>query len=173
MYCGKSEELIRRLRRAEIAKRKVVAFKPSVDDRWPDNSIFSHSGHEIPCIVTADPYEVLTNGVEYDIIGIDEVQFYDESLLPLIESLIRMGKSVIVTGLDQTYRAEPFGIMPYLLAVAEKVDKLTAICNVCGSNATRTQRLLDGRPAPFDGPTVLVGASEAYEARCRGCFEEG
>jgi thymidine kinase len=173
MYSGKSEELVRRLRRAEIAKLRVVAFKPSVDDRWPGNVIKTHAGHEIPCIITEEPYEIFAGSEDYDVIGIDEIQFYDDVITRLLRSLSYMGKTVIVSGLDTTYRAEPFGIVPYLMAVAEKVDKLTAICHVCGSEATRTQRLVDGLPADFSGPTVLVGASEAYEARCVKCFEAG
>ena len=173
MYSGKSEELSRRLRRAEIARLKVVAFKPSVDDRWPGDVIKTHSGHEIPCLVCANSVDLFAAAVEYDVIGVDEVQFYDDAVYSLLRSLASMDKTVIVAGLDMTYRAEPFGMVPYLMAVAEKVDKLTAICHVCGSEATRTQRLIDGSPAPFSGPTVLVGASEAYQARCSRCFEVG
>jgi thymidine kinase len=173
MYSGKSEELVRRLRRAEIARLKVVAFKPSIDDRWPGDIIKTHSGHEIPCLVREYSADLFNVGKEYDVIGVDEAQFYDDAIYTLVRSLSSMDKTVIIAGLDMTYRAEPFGMMPYLMAVAEKLDKITAICHVCGAEATRTQRLIDESPAPFSGPTVLVGASEAYEARCSRCFEAG
>jgi len=173
MFSGKSEELIRRLRRAQIAKQKVSIFKPAIDDRYDENNVVSHSGLEIEAQSAAVPIEILFDAKGYDVVGIDEVQFFNRDILTVINSLIFSGKKIIVSGLDQDYRELPFGVVPDLMALADKVDKLTAICMKCGAEATTTQRLLNGEPAPYDGETVIVGATEQYEARCRNCHERG
>jgi len=172
MFSGKSEELIRRLRRYEIAGKKVRAFGPDIDNRYGEGKIHSHSGAQFDC--TPIPVEGIAYEFEADVIGFDEAQFFEPKwLLEAISECIEEGAIIIVAGLDQTYRTEPFGAMPTLLAWANKVDKLTAICNVCGSEANRTQRLVDGDPAPFSGPTIQVGGFDSYEARCDNCFERG
>jgi thymidine kinase len=169
MFCGKSEELIRRLRRAVIAKQMIQVFKPIIDDRYSGvQKVTSHSGYQIDCVPLRDSdhmKELLDPGV--NVVGIDEAQFFDEGLIPVIDDLVQRGVRVIVAGLDMDFRGEPFGIMPVLLSKAEIVDKLQAICMICGESATRTQRLVNGTPAFYDDPVVIVGASEMYEARCR------
>jgi thymidine kinase len=173
MFSGKSEELIRRLRRAKYANQKVVAFKHSSDNRYDNEKLASHSKTFIEAVPVADVDEMNRLLVEkfYDaeVIGIDEVQFFGEEIVPLIEKLADNGKRVIAAGLDQNFRGEPFNPMPELLIRAEHVDKLNAICVVCGSPASRTQRLVNGEPAYYDDPIIMVGASESYEARCRKC----
>lgn len=170
MYSGKSEELMRRLRRNKIAGRKVILVKPRADDRYHSDHVVSHNGASMEA--QACSVEDLMNVIEdADTVGIDEVQFYTEELIPVINTLVSNGKLVVVSGLDMTYRQEPFGIMPYLLSTAENVEKLAAICHKCGEDAYFTQRLDDGKPASFAGPTVSVGGLESYEARCRDCFE--
>lgn len=173
MFSGKSEELIRRLGRAEIAGQDVMIAKPNLDDRCDISHLVSHSGHRIRAVGVDDPaaLERLADG--YDVLGIDEVQFFPASLVDVCVRLADRGVRVIAAGLDMDYRAEPFGPVPELLARADMVDKLQAVCVCCGGPATLSQRLIDGRPAPFDGETVQVGAQDAYEARCRGCFERG
>lgn len=173
MYSGKTEELIRRLTRAKIANKKVVAYKPKIDNRFGSEVLASHSGIKIVCKPIEIPQSILYNLVDYDVIGIDEAQFFDFHLLSSIQILAQHGIQVIVAGLDMTYRKEPFGCMPFLLAIAEKVIKLSAVCHVCGDDAIYTQRLMDGKPAPFTGETIQVGAQDSYEARCFNCFEEG
>ncbi|MDR3683606.1 MAG: thymidine kinase [Geothrix sp.] len=166
MFSGKSEELIRRIKRAIIAKQKVQVFKPALDDRYDVSAIASHSlrKHEaIPVESTAELARQLDPDVE--VVALDEVQFMDEGLLPLVEDLANRGVRVMAAGLDLDSNGEPFGIMPLLLAKAEFVTKLQAICMVCGALAGRTQRLV------HTGGQVLVGAAEAYEARCRHCHE--
>jgi len=173
MFAGKSTELIRRLERASIARKKVVLLRPHIDNRYSEDSLVSHNGTQMQAEQirsVGDLYKHLNSPVH--VIGIDEAQFLDESFATNINKMAEY-KQVIVTGLDMTYRAEPFGIMPYLMSVADRVDKLYAVCHQCGKDATRTQRLIDGKPAPFDGPTILVGALESYEARCRRCWEVG
>lgn len=169
MFCGKSEELIRRLRRAVIAKRSIQVFKPIIDARYGGvQKVTSHSGYEIACSPVASSQELLSHIIKgVSVIGIDEAQFFDEGLIDVIDTLVHGGARVIAAGLDMNFRGEPFGIMPVLLAKAERVDKLQAICMVCGEPATRTQRLVNGQPAFFDDPVVIVGAAEMYEARCR------
>ncbi|NSW51892.1 MAG: thymidine kinase [Anaerolineae bacterium] len=169
MFCGKSEELIRRLRRAVIAKQKIQVFKPVIDDRYSGvQKVTSHSGNQIDCMPLENSSKILTS-LEPDVtvVGIDEAQFFDAELLPIVDDLVNRGIRVIVAGLDMDFRGEPFGIMPILLAKAEVVDKLQAICMVCGETGTRTQRLVNGVPAYYDDPVVIVGAAEMYEARCR------
>jgi len=169
MFCGKSEELIRRMRRAMIAKQKIQVFKPSIDDRYSGlQKITSHSGYEIDCIPVKDSEELkqLLDS-EVTVIAVDEAQFFDSNLINVIDEIVAQGIRVIVAGLDMDFRGEPFGIMPLLLAKAERVDKLQAICMVCGEAASRTQRMVNGKPAFYDEPIVVVGAAELYEARCR------
>ncbi len=168
MFCGKTEELIRRLRRAVIAKNKVQVFKPIIDDRYVMERVHSHGGIEIDALSIdkiGDLYQFLAQGTT--VIGIDEAQFFDDSIVEIVDRLSADGIRVILTGLDMDFRGIPFGVMPTLIAKAERVDKLTAICMVCGKPATRTQRIVNGKPADMDDPVVIVGADEMYEARCR------
>lgn len=168
MFSGKSEELIRRVRRAQFAKQQIIVFKPEIDNRYSEKAVVSHNGTTIIAIPVSHASHI-ENYVEnrYDVIAIDEAQFFDESIVDVSMALADRGFRVIVAGLDQDFRGEPFGPMPRLMAVAEKVTKLQAVCTVCGAAASRTQRLINGVPARFDDPVILVGASEAYEARCR------
>ncbi|MBN2007226.1 MAG: thymidine kinase [Anaerolineae bacterium] len=168
MFSGKTEELIRRLRRAQIARQKIQVFKPTIDVRYTNKAIASHNGLQEKAIPVQDS-AALRARVDPDsnVIAIDEVQFFDEGIITLCNDLAVQGKRVICAGLDMDFRGMPFGPIPQLLAVAERVDKLQAICVVCGAAASRTQRLIEGRPASDDDPIVLVGASEVYEARCR------
>lgn len=168
MFSGKTDELIRRLRRARIARQQVQVFKPSIDARYQVDKVTSHAGGEFEATPVEharfipDLLEPLTN-----VVGIDEAQFFDDSIVPVVHELADRGLRVIVAGLDSDFRGEAFGPMPVLMATAERVDKLQAICMVCGLPASRTQRLLDGKPAHVDDPIIVVGASELYEARCR------
>jgi len=170
MYCGKSEELIRRLRRVKIAKQKVKVFKPVLDNRYSKKDVVSHSGNSIEAVPVDHPEEILERIDEtVNVVGIDEAQFFHEDLVKICEKLADQGIRVILAGLDRDFRNQPFGPMPDLMARAEYVDKLHAICIQCGEPASRTQRLIDGQPAAADDPVILVGASEVYEARCRSC----
>jgi thymidine kinase len=169
MFSGKSEELIRRLRRAEIAGQRALIVKPLVDDRFDLGHVVSHAGAKMRAVTAASGAEVLRLAGGYDAIGIDEVQFFDDGIVGAVATLVAHGTRVVAAGLAQDFRGEPFGAMPTLLCVAEFVDKLEAVCHRCGGPATLTQRLLDGRPAPFDGATVQIGALDSYEARCRAC----
>ena len=173
MFSGKTEELLRRIRRAEIARRKVQVFKPLIDDRYGLKRVASHSGiAREDAIIIRNAVEILQQvAPETEVIAIDEIQFFDWTVADVASSLANQGKRVIGAGLDQDFRGEPFGPMPLLLALAERVDKLHAICVICGAEASRTQRLIDGRPARYDDPVILVGGSESYEARCRNCHE--
>jgi thymidine kinase len=173
MFSGKSEELIRRLRRAEIAGQRVLIVKPRIDDRYDVAHVVSHAGARMRAVTADSATDVLGLAEGYDAIGIDEVQFFDERIVAVVARLVESGVRVIAAGLDTDFRGEPFGSLPTLLAVAELVDKLQAVCHRCGGTATRTQRLLDGRPAPFSGETVQVGALDSYEARCTACYEPG
>ena len=172
MFSGKSEELIRRVKRSVIARRRVQVFKPIIDDRFGTLVVRSHDGdsfvahpvhssQEIPGLL--DP--------ETTVVAVDEVQFFDPGIVDVARSLVTDGKRVICAGLDLDFRGEPFGPVPALLALAERVDKLEAICVVCGEPGTRTQRIVNGIPADYDDPIIVVGAQEAYEARCRLCHE--
>ena len=172
MFCGKTEEMIRRLRRATIAKQKVQIFKPAIDKRYDIVKVVSHNGSAldaVPIDTAADIREKL--GDDTTVAAIDEAQFLDDQLVPLVNELADEGIRVIISGLDLDFRAEPFGPIPALIAQAERVDKLYAICVTCGENASRTQRLVNGEPAKYDDPVVIVGADEMYEARCRRCHE--
>ena len=168
MFSGKSEELIRRVRRSQFAKQKIIVFKPEIDDRFSEEAVVSHNGTTVianPIASSSHIVEFVTD--DYDVIAIDEAQFFDEGIVDTVMDLADRGFRVIVAGLDQDFRGNPFGPMPRLLAVAEHITKLQAVCTVCGSPASRTQRLINGTPAGEDDPIILVGASEAYEARCR------
>ncbi|HOB34895.1 MAG TPA: thymidine kinase [Bacillota bacterium] len=172
MYSGKSEELIRRVKRAKIARLKIQVFKPLLDNRYADNNVVSHTGSQEEAVAVEDS-GVLFAKVEPDtqVVAIDEAQFFDMGLVDVCRRLADQGKRVIVAGLDMDFRGLPFGPTPALMATAEYVDKLQAICMKCGNPANRTQRLVNGKPARASEPTILVGASEAYEARCRRCHE--
>ncbi len=168
MFCGKTDELLRRLRRAIIAKQKIQVFKPGFDVRYSSEKVTSHAGNEynaFPVESISDVPTLLEDDVT--LVAIDEAQFFGEEIIDVVQALVDKGLRVIVGGLDMDFRGEPFGQMPVLLAQAEFVDKLHAICMVCGEEATRTQRLVDGKPAYYDDPIIIVGASEMYEARCR------
>lgn len=165
MFSGKSEELIRRLRRALIAKQKVAIFKPKIDNRYSEDHIVSHSEQRIPSMVVESPAEILENALESHVVGIDEAQFFDATLIEVCQRLANMGKRVIVAGLDMDYRGEPFEPIPQLLAMAEYITKTQAICVSCGNPASFTQR------TSKDASRVVVGATNIYEARCRNCFE--
>lgn len=172
MFAGKSEELIRRARRSLYAKKTVQVFKPSIDVRYDVASVVTHMGvsHEaVPVVDVA----ALAKQVDptADIILIEEAQFFDHSLVALCQELADRGHEVVVGGLDQDFRREPFGPMPHLMAIADEVVKLRAICMKCGRLASHTYRAIDGKPAHRDDPTVLIGAAESYEARCRNCYE--
>ena len=173
MFSGKSEEMIRRLRRAEIAGQRVVIFKPQIDDRYDATDVVSHAGARMRAVPVTSVAEIAAHAQSFDVVGIDEAQFLGEGVVSLALGLADDGTRVIVAGLDQDFRRLPFGPMPALLSHAEFVDKLQAVCHRCGGPATTTQRLVDGRPAPYSGETVVVGAAEQYEARCRGCHEPG
>lgn len=170
MFSGKTEELIRRVRRAQIAKQKVQVFKPEIDNRYTQAQVSSHTGMqwEAHAITSAQAiYDLLE--ADTTVVAIDEVQFFDWTVAEIAASLADRGLRVICAGLDLDFRGEPFGPIPLLMAQAEMVEKLHAICVCCGAPAARTQRLIDGRPANYDDPVILVGASEVYEARCRQC----
>jgi thymidine kinase len=173
MFSGKSEEMIRRLRRAEIAGQSVVILKPRIDDRYDATDIVSHAGARMRAVPIASADDVPDRAEGFDVVGIDEVQFLGPAIVGHALALAEQGVRVVVAGLDQDFRRLPFGPMPDLLAHAEFVDKLQAVCHRCGGPATTTQRLVDGEPAPYSGETVVVGAAEQYEARCRGCHEAG
>ncbi|WP_435620199.1 thymidine kinase [Thermoanaerobacterium thermosulfurigenes] len=172
MFSGKSEELIRRIKRAKIAKQKVQVFKPAIDDRYSIDKVVSHNGDNMHAIAIVKASDILTYAEEdTDVFAIDEVQFFDSEIVDIVKEIADSGKRVICAGLDMDFRGEPFGPTPELMAIAEFVDKLTAICMKCGNPATRTQRLINGRPANYDDPIIMVGAKESYEARCRKCHE--
>ena len=172
MFAGKTEELIRRINVLSYARKNILVFKPKIDDRYSTTEIASHAGSKVPCIVISEAKEIL-NHVNYDtdVVAIDEVQFFDEDVVDICEYLADSGLRVMVAGLDKDFRGEPFGVLPDLLTRAEFVTKLTAVCAKCGAPATRTQRIINGKPASFYDPIVLVGAKEAYDPRCRHCHE--
>jgi thymidine kinase len=172
MFCGKTDEMIRRLRRATIAKQKVQVFKPSIDIRYEYDKVVSHAGSQFDAIPINSSDDIRQN-LEDDttVVAIDEAQFIDDGIIDLVNELAEKGLRVIVGGLDLDFRGEPFGPMPVLISQAEEVSKLHAICMVCGEDASRTQRLVNGNPARYDDPVVIVGADELYEARCRQCHQ--
>ena len=169
MFCGKTDEMLRLLRRFSIAGRQVVLVKPRLDTRTDEVTVVSRSGAEHRAITVDQSSQIEAAVGAADIVAIEEGQFFDEGLPEAVEALAATGKQVIVTGLDRDFRGIPFGTMPRLLALADQVTKLTAICMVCGEPATRTQRLIDGEPAPADSPLIVIGGigDETYEARCR------
>lgn len=168
MFSGKTDELIRRMRRAVIARQKVQVFKPAIDVRYAVEKVTSHAGTNFDAIPVEKAEDIFPK-LEPDttVVGVDEAQFFDDGIIEVTTRLADRGIRVLVAGLDQDFRGEPFGPMPVLMAKAEHVDKLQAICMVCGEPASCTQRLVNGNPARYDDPVVIVGAAELYEARCR------
>jgi thymidine kinase len=173
MFSGKTEELLRRLRRAEIAGQSVAAFTPDVDDRYGTAVVGSHAGREWEAsVVPADRPATIDDQLDgEEVVAVDETNFFEADLVDVLVGLADEGRRVVVSGLDTTFRGEPFEPVPQLLAHADYVEKLRAICVECGDPATMTQRLVDGEPAHADDPTIVVGADESYEARCRACHE--
>ncbi len=172
MFSGKTEELIRRVRRAQIARQQVQVYKPSLDDRYNIERVTSHNGINLGATSVESAGEILSLiQPSTRVVAIDEAQFFGEEIADVCNRLAERGMRVIVAGLDMDFRGEPFGPMPLLMAQAEKVDKLRAICVVCGREASRTQRLIDGQPAAYGDPVILVGAREVYQARCRRCHQ--
>lgn len=168
MFSGKSEELIRRIRQAKYGNLSVSVFKPAIDNRFSEESVVSHNGTTTIAYAVEYSRDILDNvDDDIDIVGIDEVQFFDDEIVEVATELASRGLRVILAGLDTDFRGEPFGQMPRLMALSETVTKLNAICPICSSPACRTQRLIDGEPASYDDPIILVGASESYEPRCR------
>ncbi len=172
MFSGKTEEVIRRVKRAVIARQKVQVFKPAIDTRYVHEKVTSHSGAQFEATAVSKAADILQL-VESDteVVAIDEAQFFDPAVVQVASTLANRGLRVIIAGLDMDFRGEAFGPMPRLLAEAERVDKLQAICQVCGAPASRSQRLINGHPADYDDPVILVGAEEVYEARCRSCHK--
>lgn len=168
MFSGKTDEMIRRLRRATIARQKVQVFKPIIDNRYQVEKVTSHAGTAFDA-TPIEHVEDLYNHLDKDttVVAIDEAQFFEEKVIEIVQQLADRDMRVIVAGLDTDFRGEPFGCMPALMSIAEHVEKLQAICMVCGEPAARTQRLVNGKPARYDDPIIIVGASEMYEARCR------
>ncbi|RLE40511.1 thymidine kinase [Candidatus Acetothermia bacterium] len=182
MFSGKTEELIRRLERVRIARGKILLFKPTIDNRYSETAVVTHYGREFPAHLLPPGEEALETLLEIageealaesTVIAFDEGNFFSDRFPELCEELVEMGKRVIVAGLDLTFAGEPFGPMPTLMALADQVDKLHAVCVKCGAPATRSQRLIDGRPAPPDDAVIKIGGQEVYEARCRNCYEKG
>ena len=170
MFAGKTEELLRRLKRLFYAKKAFLLFKPSIDHRYYKDKVTSHNQNTLEAIVINKPEEIYKYlKPDTYAVGIDEIQFFDRSIIKVVEDLANKNILVIGAGLDLDFKAEPFGVMPELLARAESVSKLTAICQVCGNPAGRTQRLINGKPAKKTDPTILIGALDSYEARCRHC----
>ncbi len=165
MFSGKTEELIRRVRRAQIARQRVEIFKPVIDKRYSETEIVSHSEQKLPSIIVKNAPQIISLSLEAQVVGIDEAQFFGRGLVKVVKTLANMGKRVIVAGLDTDYRGEPFHPIPDLLAMAEDITKTHAICVICGNPANFTQRLTKSKDQ------VLVGAADIYEARCRNCFE--
>ncbi len=173
MFSGKSEELMRRLRRVGYARKHAILVKPAIDDRYSVDEVVSHEGQRMAARVVRTPEVILELARGCDVVGVDEGQFLDDSLIEVCAQLVDRGVRVVIAGLDLDYRREPFGPMPRLLAMADEVSKLKAVCHRCGEPALYTQRLVGGRPAPFSGETVVIGGLDSYEARCRACYEPG
>ena len=172
MFAGKTEELLRRVRRLEYAHKNVVLFKPMIDDRYEKSYVVSHNQNKALCVVIKDASEMFKYvNDSTDAIVIDEFQFLGEEAVDIVLAFSRRGIRVILSGLDRDFRNEPFTNMPRIMSYADNVLKLTAICVKCGEPATCTQRILNGKPAPYDNPQILVGATESYEARCATCHE--
>ena len=173
MFSGKSEELIRRIRRAVIARKRVQVFKSHLDARYAGiYKVSTHDGRTVEA-VPVDTTDQIAAAIQSktEVVGIDEAQFLDAGIIELATALAHRGMRVIIAGTDMDFRGEPFGCMPQLMAIAELVDKLHAICVVCGGPASRNQRLIEGRPARYDSPTIMIGGEESYEARCRACHQ--
>ncbi len=172
MFAGKTEELIRRIKVLEFAKKEIMVFKPRIDDRYSQTRVVSHAGSSVESHVISDAAEILDMVKETtQVVAIDEAQFFDDNICDVCNELADRGIRVMAAGLDTDFKGEPFGPMPQLITEAEFVTKLAAVCNKCGAPATRTQRIIDGRPASYNDPIILVGAAESYEARCRHCHE--
>lgn len=172
MFAGKTEELIRRIKVLEFAKKEIVVIKPSIDNRYSDTKVVSHAGSSIESHVVKNAKEILQYIKDTtQVVAIDEVQFFEDDICDVCDYLANRGIRVIAAGLDTNFRGEPFGPMPKLMTEAEFVTKLAAVCNKCGAPATRTQRIINGEPANYNDPTILVAAAESYEARCRHCHE--
>lgn len=172
MFAGKSEELLRRINRLIYAKKNFLVFKPKIDNRYSVDEVVSHEHKKYKCIPISESKEILPYITDkIDCVCIDEVQFFDEGIIDVCEMLANIGIRVICAGLDMSFKGEPFPISADLLARAEDVTKLTAICVKCGKEATRTQRLVNGEPASYNDPIVVIGAKESYEPRCRKCHE--
>ena len=172
MFCGKTEELLRRVRRAAIARQQIQVFKPAIDVRYGMDRVASHNGLAWQSEAISSSQEILERlRPETTVVAIDEVQFFDQGVAEVCNQLALRGLRVICAGLDLDFRGEPFGAMPLLMAQAELLDKLHAICVVCGAPASRTQRLIDGQPARYSDPVIVIGAAEKYEARCRDCHK--
>jgi len=172
MFAGKTEELIRRIRRLQYAKQNIIVFKPAIDDRYASNEVVSHNDSRTQSINITKASEIMRYvTLDTNVVAIDEIQFLDEEAVEICEYLADHGVRVIVSGLDRDFRGEPFSFMPKLLSIAEYVTKLSAICVKCHTPATRTQRIINGKPARYDDPIILVGAKDSYEARCRDCHE--
>ncbi|QLG62618.1 thymidine kinase [Halorarum salinum] len=173
MFSGKTEELLRRLRRAEIAGQEVAVFTPALDERYGETTVGTHNGRSWEATVVESegdgPWEMLDALNGEMVVAVDEANFFSGELVDVCQALAEDDRRVVVSGTDQTFRGEPFSPLPELMAVAEYVDKLQAICSICGEPASRNQRLIGGEPAHADDPTILVGAEESYEARCRNC----
>ncbi len=174
MFSGKTEELIRRLNRLQYARQTFMLFKPAIDNRYEAADVVSHNGIKLQAVPIRGSYEILgrildkeKSGVHYDVIGIDEGQFFDEGIVEVAKTLIYKGYRIILAGLDTDFRGEPFGPMGDLLAIADEDERLYAICSVCGQAAIMTQRIINGKPAHWDDSTILVGGVDRYEARCR------
>jgi len=175
MFSGKTEELMRRLRRAEYAKQNVITIKHKIDDRRGHAYIVSHDGRERFAFSVENSSVSIEKILELankniDVVGVDEIQFFPVEIIPIICTLVENGKRVIVAGLDLDFRGEPFGVIPTILAIADSILKLKAICVRCGKDAHYSQRIVNGKPADYDDPIILIGAREYYEARCRDCF---
>jgi thymidine kinase len=173
MFSGKTEELLRRVRRATIARKRVQVFKSHLDDRYAGLwAVSSHDRRTFDATPVDSSSQILLRlDPMAQVIAIDEVQVLDAGIVNVVSGLADRGRRVIMAGIDTDFRGEPFGPMPQLMAMSEVVDKLHAICVLCGSPASRTQRLLAGKPAPYDSPTIMVGAADSYEARCRACHQ--
>lgn len=171
MFSGKSEELIRRLRRAKIARRSVAVFKASIDTRYNAQDIYSHAGLTWSGFPIKDPEEILSIWQGQDIVAIDEAQFFPKGIIKVVEELVDEDLRVIIAGTDRDFKGDPFGCMGELMAIADEVVKLTAICVKCGGEAIFNQRLINGQPADKNSPVIMVGGKDDYEARCRACYE--
>lgn len=168
MFAGKTEELIRRINVLKFANKNILVFKPKIDNRFSNEAVVSHAGSSVKSIDIEHAIDIISYvEADTDVVAIDEVQFFDEEIVRVCEYLALKGLRVMVAGLDMDFRGEPFGVIPILMTTAEFVTKLTAVCTTCGAPATRTQRLVDGKAASYHDPIVMIGASEAYEARCR------